>query len=98
MIQCAVVRRLGCGQRGLASVRDQDGACGGHSLSGFSSGKEGVMRTWKDGPTVQGGRRIFLKLLTGAGVAGALGLVPKPAAAQTTPGAAGSPRTSPALT
>jgi nicotinamidase-related amidase len=56
------------------------------------------MRKWKDVPTVQGGRRMFLKLLTAAGVVGGLGLIPKPAAAQTTPGAAGSPRTSPAFT
>jgi hypothetical protein len=56
------------------------------------------MRKWKDGLTVQSGRRIFLKLMTGAGVAGALGLISKPAAAQTTPGAAGGPRTSPAFT
>jgi nicotinamidase-related amidase len=48
--------------------------------------------------TVQGGRRLFLKLLTAAGVVGGLGLIPKPAAAQTTPGVAGSPRTSPAFT
>jgi Isochorismatase family len=56
------------------------------------------MREWKHGPMMQDGRRIFLKLLTGGGVAGALGLIPKPAAAQTTPGAAGSPRMSPAFT
>jgi hypothetical protein len=56
------------------------------------------MRKWKDGPTVQGGRRMFLKLLTAAGVVGGLALVPKPAAAQTTPGAAGGPRVSPAFT
>src|ERR671910_652769 len=48
--------------------------------------------------TVQGGRRFFLKLLTAAGVVGGLGLVSKPAAAQTTPGAAGGPRVSPAFT
>jgi len=46
------------------------------------------MREWKEGPEVQGGRRTFLKgLLTGAGVAVALGMVPKKATAQTKPGA-----------
>jgi hypothetical protein len=56
------------------------------------------MHEWKEGSAVQGKRRTFLKLLTGAGIAGALGLVPKQAAAQTPPGAAGGPRTSPAFT
>src|SRR5919108_6449018 len=47
---------------------------------------------------VQGGRRMFLKLLTAAGVVGGLGLVPTQAAAQTTPGPAGGPRTSSGFT
>ncbi|MGI0037108.1 MAG: twin-arginine translocation signal domain-containing protein [Nitrososphaera sp.] len=45
------------------------------------------MRERKESPEVQGGRRSFLKgLLTGAGVAVALGMVPKKAAAQKKPG------------
>jgi hypothetical protein len=45
------------------------------------------MRERKESPKVQGGRRTFLKgLLTGAGVAVALGMVPKKAAAQTKKG------------
>jgi hypothetical protein len=44
---------------------------------------------------VQSGRRMFLKLLTAAGVVGGLGLAPQPVAAQTTPGAAGGPGVSP---
>jgi pimeloyl-ACP methyl ester carboxylesterase len=55
------------------------------------------MRERKEGSTVQGRRRTFLKLLTGAGVAGTLGLVPKPAAAQTKPDAEGGTRMSPAF-
>ncbi len=47
---------------------------------------------------VQGGRRMFLKLLTAAGVVGGLGLVPQPAAAQTTLSVPGGPRVSPAFT
>jgi hypothetical protein len=46
------------------------------------------MRERKESPEVQGGRRSFLKgLLTGAGVAVALGMVPKKAAAATKQGA-----------
>jgi len=45
------------------------------------------MRERKESPEVQGGRRSFLKgLLTGAGLAVALGMVPKKATAQTKPG------------
>lgn len=45
------------------------------------------MRERKENPEVQGGRRSFLKgLLTGAGVAVALGMVPKKATAQKKPG------------
>jgi hypothetical protein len=39
-----------------------------------------------DSAIVQGGRRMFLKLLTAVGVVGGLGLVPKQAAAQPGPG------------
>jgi nicotinamidase-related amidase len=53
------------------------------------------MRERQEGSTVQGRRRTFLKLLTGAGVAGALGLAPKRAEAQTQPAAEGGPRMSP---
>jgi hypothetical protein len=45
------------------------------------------MRERKENAKVQGGRRSFLKgLLTGVGVAVALGMVPKRAAAQKKPG------------
>jgi len=45
------------------------------------------MREREKSPEVQGGRRSFLKgLLTGAGVAVALGMGPKRAAAQKKPG------------
>jgi hypothetical protein len=47
---------------------------------------------------VQRGRRMFLKLLTAAGVVGGSGHVPQQVAAQTAPGAAGGPRTSPGFT
>jgi nicotinamidase-related amidase len=55
------------------------------------------MRERKEGSTVQGGRRTFLRLLTGAGVAGGLWLAPKPAAAQTKPGEEGGTRVSTAF-
>jgi nicotinamidase-related amidase len=55
------------------------------------------MRERKEGSTVQGGRRSFLRLLTGAGVAGGLWLAPKPAAAQTKPGEEGGTRVSTAF-
>jgi hypothetical protein len=57
----------------------------------------GAIREREEGSTVQGRRRTFLKLVTGAGVAGALGLAPKQTAGQTTPAAARGPRTSPAF-
>jgi len=45
------------------------------------------MHEQKEGRGFEGGRRSFLKgLLTGAGVAVALGMVPKKAAAQKKPG------------
>lgn len=45
------------------------------------------MRERKESPEVQHGRRSFLKgLLTGAGVAVALGMAPKKAAAASKPG------------
>jgi nicotinamidase-related amidase len=55
------------------------------------------MRERKEGSTVQGERRTFLKLLTAAGVAGGLWLAPKQAAAQTEADAEGGTRMSPAF-